>query len=173
MACQHHEEEIDDPATIVTSMEIDAHGFMPTGPTVVSGIFEHDSVCESVMMIASEIYTYHYADGHSKAEDHGTFVNYTIDGVGRVYVDSVSYASDSMSVFGNGEYEPVGDSLCYTANIVVELKENHAPVRAVCYVAHEGKWATLRWKREEAPSSPYWDAPRRLALPQKRLAERK
>lgn len=73
-----------------------------------------------------------------------------------------------MSVFGNGEYEPVDDSLVYTANIVVELKENHAPVSAICYVAHNGTWATLRWKREELTTPEYWDSPRQFALPQKK-----
>lgn len=164
IACQT-KEEIEDPATTVTSIEIDAHGFMPTGPTIVSGIFEHDSTCESMMMIAEELYTYHYADGHTQVEDHGTFVHYTIDGVGLIHVDSVSYAADSMSVFGNGDYVPLGDSLAYTANIVIALNENHAPINAICYVAHNGKWATLRWKREEV-TPVYWDCPRRFALPE-------
>lgn len=167
-ACHSPEEDVEDPANIITSYEIDAHGFMPIGPTLVSGIFECDSVCESMMMIASEIYTYHYADGHSEVEDHGTFIDYTIDGVGQVFIDSVCYASDSMSVFGNGEYDPVDDSLAYTANIVVELKENHAPVSAICYVAHNGTWATLRWKREEPTTPGYWESPQRFALPRKK-----
>lgn len=162
MACRMEKEDVDDPAEIIINYEIDVHGFMPTGPTIVNGIFEHDSVCESMMMMASEVYTYHYADGHTKVEDHGTFVNYTVDGLGKVYVDSISYASDSMSVFGNGDYIPLGDSLCYTANIVVELNDNKAPIRATCYVAHEGKWATLRWQREENEHSKYWDCPRML-----------
>lgn len=167
-ACHSPEEEVEDPATIITGYEVDGHGFMPTGPTLVSGIFGRDSVCESVMMIASEIYTFHYADGHSEEEDHGTFIDYTIDGVGQVFIDSVSFASDSLSVFGNGEFEPVGDSLAYTANIVVELKENHAPISAVCYVAHNGTWATLRWKREEPTPPDYSESPRRFALPCKK-----
>ncbi len=162
----------EDLSKIVTGYEIDGHGFMPSGQTKVSGYFDKDSVCESVVMIASQIYTYKFADGHTEIVDRGTFLNYSIDGVGTIYVDSVSYAADSLSLFSPAEFTPKGDTLAYTANVVVKLNQNGAPVKAIAYVAHKEKWATFTWTREEETKSDYWDAPRRFALPKEIMARK-
>lgn len=167
VSCSSKDDEVmDDLSKTITGYEIEGSGFMPAGPTLVSGYFDHDSICSSIMMIASQIYTYHYADGHKEIEDHGTFLNYSIDGVGTIYVDSVSYAADSLSFFSPAEFTPMGDSLSYTANVVVKLNENGAPIKAIAYVAHNEKWATFNWTREETKLPDYWDAPRRFALPE-------
>ena len=165
-ACQPKEKEVEDPANIITSYEVEGDGFMPTGLTTISGMFERDSVCPSMMMIATQIYTYHFADGHSEVEDHGTFLHYSIEGIGAVYTDSVIYAADSLSIFSSAAFTPENDSLQYAANIVVQLDEVGAPISAIAYVLYPNQWATLRWERKKDDTPPDQEKRRRFAIPQ-------
>lgn len=166
MACQP-KEEFENPATTITGYEVAGEGFMPVGLTTISEMFTHDSICPSMLMIATQIHTYHYADGHTEVEDHGTFLHYSIDSIGAVYTDPVIYAADSASLFASAAFTPHNDSTLYAANIVVQLDEIGAPLSAIAYVLYPAQWATLRWERAESLSDSYGNSPRRFALPER------